>query len=83
MPEGAERTTSIKRGDTAGGEDTDRPLATAESTYVATLGRPKDSGGWKHVNPAKEGTTPLASGGSWIKTKDGRRVLDTSSWKNN
>ena len=72
MPEGATRTTSVKRGDEAGGEETDRPLATAESTYVATLGRPRDKAGWKQVKPPKEGTTPRTSGGSWTRTKAGR-----------
>ena len=64
MPEGDERRTSITRGEVAGAGETVRPLATLESTYVATLGRPKESGGWKQEKPLKDGMDPRTSGGS-------------------
>ena len=79
MPEGDERTTSIKRGDMAGAEDTSSPLATVESTYMATLGWPRDGEGWKHVKPLKDGTVPHTSGSSWIGTNEGQRELVTTS----
>ena len=78
MPEGDERRTSITREEVAGVEETDRPLATAMATYVATLGRPRESGGWKHEKPLKDWMAPCTSGGSWIKTKEGQRELVTT-----
>ena len=82
MPVGDESATSIMRGDAAGIAVTGRPLATVESTYVATLGVLSDEGGWKHVKPPKEGMTPRTSRGSWIKIKAGRSELVTTFWRN-
>ena len=79
MPEGDEKRTSMRRGDDVGTEDTERLLATAESTYVATLELPKATGGWKHVKPPNHETAPHTSGGSGIKTKVGRHDLVTTS----